>query len=117
MTSFTDLEKKALCPHKYRSKEVIFGQKTGDSICNECGETFLPKEEVAPPEFRNLMITSGHALMIAMRVNSKLKLTKNFKTKSGDVYDWALVDESSDFSLPVHSEVANTAISGGHVTL
>lgn len=117
MTSFADLEKQALCPHTYCSKEVICGQKTGDSVCNECGETFMPKEENAPPEYRNSMITSGHALMIAMRVNNKLKLAKNFKTKWGDVYGWAIVDESSDFSLPVHSEVANTTISAGHVTL
>ena len=117
MTSFSALEKQALCPHTYQSKEVICGQKTGDSVCNECGETFMPREEIAPPEFRNSMITSGHALMIAMRVNSKLKLTKNFKTKSGFVYGWALVDETGDFSLPVHSEVANTAISAKHVTL
>jgi hypothetical protein len=117
MTNFADLEKQALCPHTYRSKEVICGQKTGDSVCNVCGETFMPKEDIAPPEFRNSMITSGHALMIAMRVNSKLKLAKNFKTKWGDVYDWALIDESCDFSLPVHSEAANTAISAGRVTL
>lgn len=117
MTSFSDLEKQALCPHTYRSKEVICGQKTGDSVCNECGEVFMPNEKNAPPEFRNAMITSVHALMIAMRVNSKLKLTQNYKTKWGNVYRWALVDETRDFSLPVHSEIADSAISAGHITL
>jgi hypothetical protein len=117
MTRFSNLEKQAICPHTYRSKEVIFGQKTGDSVCNECGEIFMSNERVAPPEFRNSMITSAHALMIALRVNGKLKLTQNYRTKLGDVCRWALVDETSDFSLPVHSEIANLAISAGQITL
>lgn len=117
MTSFSKLEKQALCLHTYRSKEVMNGQKTGDSICNECGETFMPNEVIAPPEFRSCMVTSIHALMIALRVNRKLNLVKNFKTKYNNFYDWALVDESSDFCLPVHSEVASMAISAGHVVL
>jgi hypothetical protein len=117
MTSFSDLEKRALCPHTYRSKEVVFGQKTGDSVCSECGETFMPNEKIAPPEFRNAMITSAHALMIALRVNSKLKLAQNYETQWGDVYRWLLVDETCTFALPVHSEIANSAISSGRVKL
>lgn len=117
MTTFKELEKQALCPHTFRSKEVVFGQKTGDSICNGCGEIFMPNEEITPPEYRSTMITSGHALMIAIQVNRNLKLVKDFISKRGYTYDWALVDESRDFSLPVHSNVATKAISDGHIRI
>lgn len=117
MTNFSKLEKQALCPHAHREKEVILGQKTGDTICHECDEIFMPNEVIVSPEFRSLMVISVHALMIAMHVNIKLKLVKNFKTKFNVVYDWALVDEAGDFCLPVHSEVANKAILAGQVVL
>lgn len=115
--SFADLERQALCLHLHRSKEVVFGQKTGDSICNDCGEIFVPNEKVAPPEYRNAMIVSAHALVIAMRVNGNLKLVRNFRTNWGDVYNWALVDEGNNIALPVLSDVASSATLAGYVVV
>jgi hypothetical protein len=31
------------CPHLHISKEVYCGTKTGDYICDDCGETFMYK--------------------------------------------------------------------------
>ena len=74
-----DPEKIAFCPHAYRTKEVIAGQKTGDTVCSDCGEVFMPREEIILPELRSEMITTAHALLIAMRLNKNLKINSNFK--------------------------------------
>ena len=74
-------------------------------------------ELIIAPEFRDIMITSPHALRIALRVNSNLKLVRDFESKNGDIYQWALVDTTQNLSLPVHSTIANSAISAGYVRL
>jgi hypothetical protein len=35
-----------VCIHKNTSQEVLFGQKTGDWICHDCGELFTSKKEL-----------------------------------------------------------------------
>lgn len=32
------------CDHARLSREVMFGQKTGDYVCRECGEALTPEE-------------------------------------------------------------------------
>lgn len=109
MSASKELEKQALCPHAHLSKEVIMGQKTGDTVCNACGETFMREEEILPPEYRCSIITSVHALRIAMRANSNLKLVYKYEAKFVGIYEWALVDSEGDIAIPVMSTVANEA--------
>ena len=111
------LEEQASCPHSHLSKEVIFGQKTGDNICSACGETFMRKEEILPPEHRCSIITSVHALLIAFRANPKLKLTSNYEANYIGIYEWALVDSENKIVIPIMASVANEAISADLVRI
>jgi hypothetical protein len=36
------------CEHEHLAKEVLFGQKTGDKVCIDCGEAFAPGEKIVP---------------------------------------------------------------------
>ncbi len=103
------LEEQARCPHEYRSKETIMGQKTGDKVCNECGEIFMPKEEVTPVPYRKHMIMTAHALLIALKANKDLELKQNVKGQGAlaTEYDWALVHkETGEIIVPVAHDVA-----------
>lgn len=115
--SYLEHEKKALCPHSNRYKEVIFGQKTGDTVCGECGESFMPNEKIVSPEYRTDMIFSGHALMVAMRVNKDLKLTRYYKSSDGTVYPWVLVNTSTKSIIPIIESVAAKAVADGYISL
>ena len=117
MFAMQDPEKIALCPHTFRSKEVIAGQKTGDTVCNECGEIFMPREEITPPELRSDMITTAHALLIAMRLNKNLKIKSNFKTQHGSQYKWILANEDNSTYIPVHSDAITKCTSHGLLKL
>lgn len=117
MSTSKKLEEQAVCPHSYLSKEVIFGQKTGDNICNACGETFMRNEKILPPEHRCSIIASVHALLIAIRANPNLKLVENYELKFVGNYKWALVDSDSKISIPIMAKVADEAISVGLVNL
>jgi len=74
-------------------------------------------EKIFLPEHRNSIIASVHALLIAIRVNPKLKFVSNYEAKSGGIYEWALVDFESSTAIPVASAVANDAMSAGVVKL
>jgi hypothetical protein len=119
MNKFDDIEKQALCSHSSRSQEVLFGQRTGDRICNQCGKVFAVSlgENVIPVEYRDEMISSSHALMIALRINKNLKLMRDVKTGwREEVYRWAVVDKiTNEPFLPVLSEIAESAVSSGFV--
>lgn len=97
---------------------MLFGQRTGDRICNECGKLFAVSlgENVIQVEYRDEMISSSHALMIALRINKNLKLMCDVKTEWGELYRWAVVDKLTNKpSLPVLSEIAESAVSSGFV--
>lgn len=118
MKKFDDIEKQALCSHSSRSQEVLFGQRTGDRICNQCGKLFAVSlgENVIPIDYRNEMILSTHALMVALRINKNLKLMRDVKTGWGEVYRWAVVDKlTNNPFLPVLSEIAESAVSSGFI--
>lgn len=96
------------------------GQQTGDLICDACGEVFLPDEKVVPVSYRAQMIVSSHALLVALRVNRKLILVKNFVEPSGLKleYAWALVNkEDREFVISVADDVAEECLSEGYVSL
>ena len=112
-----EYEKKALCSHSNRYKEVICGQKTGDTVCIECGEVFMPSEKVVPPEYRTDMIVSVHALMVAVRVNKNLKLTRSYKRSDGTIFPWVLLDTSTNSIIPIIESVAAKAVADGHISL
>lgn len=111
------LEEQAICPHSHLSKEVVFGQKTGDKICDTCGKTFMSTEEVSPPEHRCSIVTSIHALLIAIRANPNLKLTSNYEAKFLGTYEWALVDSDNKIVIPVMAKIVNEAISSELIKL
>jgi len=117
MSASKELEKQAQCPHGHLSKEVIMGQKTGDLVCNACGETFMKNEEVLSPEHRNSIVMSVHALRIAMRANQALKLVQKYEAKYIGTYDWALVDADNRIVIPVMESVVNEAVSAGAIKL
>lgn len=110
MSASTTLERQALCPHESQSKEIIMGQKTGDLVCNECGETFMRGEKVYRPEERDSIIASIHALRIARRANPDLQLKEDYEKKYIGVYDWALVDLKREIVIPVMAAVIDEAI-------
>ena len=110
------LEMQARCPHSSRSKEIIRGQKTGDTVCNDCGEAFAPGEMIVSPDFRRGMIVTPHALLIALSINDNLSLSKNVNNHDY-IYDWALVDKvSGKMIIPVAADVAATCLGSGYVT-
>lgn len=108
------LEKQARCPHTSRSKEIIAGQKTGDTVCDECGEAFAPGETIVPPDFRRGMIVSPHALLVALAINKDILLAKDVDHHTF-VYDWALIDkDSKELVIPVAADVAAAFVAGGY---
>jgi uncharacterized Zn finger protein (UPF0148 family) len=110
------LEKQARCSHTSLSKEIIFGQKTGEYVCDSCGESFMTKEVDEPlPEYREQMIVTAHALLIALKVNDNLKLEKEVESH-GITYDWALVNkENGKVVIPVAYDVAEDCIAKRYV--
>lgn len=111
------LEFQARCSHASRSKEVISGQKTGDYVCNDCGEVFMPNERIVQPQYRTGMIVSPHALLVALKLNENLRLKKAAKSNLSST-GWALHDTSSARDvISVASDVADECISGGYVSI
>lgn len=94
----------------------MFGQKTGDTVCDDCGEAFAPGETISPVEFRDSMIVSPHALLVALSINTNLVLAKD---AAGPVlvYDWALVDKATNnVFIPVAADIAIACVDGGYVS-
>lgn len=112
------LEKQARCPHESLSKEVIMGQKTGDLVCNSCGDTFLRDEKITPVEYRHEMIVTPHALLVALKVNKDLELRQDPTSDSLSLqYDWALVSKSTGkVVIPVAADVAEDCVAKRHIT-
>ncbi|MBD2146055.1 hypothetical protein [Sphaerospermopsis sp. FACHB-1194] len=110
------LERQARCLHTSLSKEIIFGQKTGEYVCDDCKESFMTREVDEPlPEYRKQMIVTAHALLIALKVNDNLKLEKEVESH-GFTYDWALVNkENGNFVIPVAYDVAEDCIAKRYV--
>lgn len=110
------LEEQARCSHPSLSKEIILGQRTGEYVCDSCGESFMTREvNEPPPEYRTQMIVTPHALLIALKVNNNLKLEKEVK-RNGFIYDWALVNkENGEVIIPVAYDVAEDCIAKRYV--
>lgn len=117
MSEMSTVEKQARCPHNHTSKEVICGMKTGDKVCNDCGEAFWPGEEIRPVEYRTGMVLTPHALLIALHCG-KVELKKNIKSLASETYKWALVDKSTgEIIVPVATVVVDDCISKGYLKL
>jgi hypothetical protein len=112
------LEEQARCLHTSLSKEIIFGQKTGEYVCDDCKESFMTREvDEPPPAYRTQMIVTAHALLIALKVNDNLKLEKEIKSH-GFTYDWALINkENGEVVIPVAYDVAEDCIAKGYIKL
>lgn len=112
------LEEQARCSHTSLSKEILSGQKTGEYVCDSCGESFMTREvDEPPPAYRTQMIVTAHALLIALKVNDHLKLEKEVKS-TGFIYDWALVNkENGKVVIPVAYDVAEDCIAKRYVVL
>lgn len=84
MSKMSTVEKQARCPHNHTSKEVICGMKTGDKVCNDCGEAFWPGEEIRPVTGRYSPVrrligtpgwcTLGHGIMIPIRRGLSIRI-------------------------------------------
>ncbi len=107
-------ERQATCRHEGKlNYELVFGQRTGDKICPHCGQTFSPKEEILPVEYRTQLIVTPHALLTAVLLNADLELRHNPCPRVRQ-FAWFLASKSSgEVRIGVSRETAEDCVNRG----
>ncbi|MBN2427554.1 MAG: hypothetical protein JXK94_04380 [Deltaproteobacteria bacterium] len=109
-------EVQAKCPHgkEWLGYEMALNKwRTGDKICRRCGLAFHPDQEPPPVEYRTQIITTPHALLVAVKLNDDLELQFNPKPQMRD-FIWALVSKSTgSVKMGVDREVAEDCVAKG----
>ena len=112
------LEKQARCEHANLSKEVMYGQRTGDFVCDDCGAdiTRHDRNNIVPVEYRDEMILTPHALLVSLKANQELHLVKDVEAPYLRCH-WALVNSSREIIIPVAKGVVEDCLAKRYVTL
>lgn len=107
--TLSNIEQRAICEHVHTSKEVMCGQKTGDRICDDCGECVVPGTVDPPVAFRDDYIVTTRELSIVMSIEKAAELKFYFRPeKSVILYPCALVSLNGSLIKPVFKSVAES---------
>lgn len=109
-------EIQAKCPHgkEWLTYEMALNKwRTGDMFCKRCGLAFPRSEEPPPVEYRTQIITTPHALLVAVKLNDDLKLQHNPEPQMRE-FAWALVSKSTgSVKMGVARDVAEDCVARG----